>query len=142
MITFEQFALGVMPPERLWSVVGDPWRLPEWTDVERITAVAPEPVAVGSMISAVDGGRSRDWRVVTAEDRLLELVTEVDSGRIGLGVRVLPDPDGARMVLACAYRGRDSWAEVRFRLFGASGVRRRFDRWSAQALRVAEAEAG
>lgn len=127
-IRFELFAAGPARPEDVWDLVGDLHRLPEWTDAEHVEVHGDDVVTTG-------GGPRLEWRVTTRERRLVELSTPMDSGRLGLGVRVLPDPLGSRVVLACAYEPVSRATAVRFRLTGAPSLRRRFDRWASTAVR-------
>lgn len=136
-VHFELFATGDATPEATWALVGDPHRLPVWTDVERVERVAPDPVEVGTELAVVADGRRWVWQVVTADARLLEATTETSHGRLGIGLRVAHDPVGARLVVACAYEPVGGLAAVRVRFFHAPALRRRFDRWIHAALRGA-----
>lgn len=136
-IRFELFAAGPARPEDVWALVGDLHRLPEWTDAERVQVHGDRPDEAGGAVSTAQGARRVDWTVVTRERRLVELSTTLPQGRLGLGVRVLPDPLGSRVVLACAFHPATRTAGVRFRLLGAPDLRRRFDRWASSAVRVA-----
>lgn len=135
MLQFEVFSSVPSEPERLWEVVGDPDRLPEWTDVDHL-AVAPEPpVAVGSRFETVADQRHLTWVVITCEDGLWEAKTdESECGRLGIGARVAPDPVGARLVLAGMLEPAGSM--LRARLVDVPRLRARLDRWSTAAARV------
>lgn len=133
-IRFELFAAGPARPEDVWALVGDLHRLPEWTDAARVE-VHGERLSPSAVVIA-EGDRSLEWLVTTWERRLLELSTSLPSGRLSLGVRVLPDPIGSRVVLACAFEPASLAPGVRFRLLGAPALRRRFDRWACSAVRV------
>lgn len=133
-IRYELFATGPVPPDELWALVGDPRRLPEWTDAVDVPEVTPEPVTEGSRIVVDQAGGERSvWTVTTAEDGLLEATTETPRGTVGIGVRVTGHTDGARLVLA----GFHSRGGLRVRLLDAPALRRRFDRWAETALRAA-----
>ncbi|MDP9405431.1 MAG: hypothetical protein M3O86_02355, partial [Actinomycetota bacterium] len=87
----ELYRVSRLPPDALWAVVGNPWRLAEWTDAERVESVAPEPLAVGSEIVTVEAGDVRTWRAGTVAPRLLELTTTLPRGELGVGFRVALD---------------------------------------------------
>lgn len=149
----EVYAAGSSTVEQTWAVVGDPWRLPAWTDTERVLSVDPTPLEIGTEITLVEAGRRRSWRVITAETQLLEAVSDLgadaegsgnpehdgkgDVGQIGIGVRVVADPAGARVILAGAVRRDGLLGAVRARLVDVPALRRRFDAWSQAALRAA-----
>lgn len=134
---FELYATGDVSPDAVWSTVGDPWNLPLWTDAEGVLDVGPEPVAPGTEIVVAAGGAEYRWRVRTAESRLLEATTVLDGGAIGVGVRVVGDPRGSRIILAGAIDSPGAWRGWKARLIDAPAWRRRFDRWSQAALRAA-----
>lgn len=136
-VRVELFATGNAPPEDAWAIVGDLRRLPEWTDVERVERIATEPVEVGTEIVVTVEGRSRLWRVLTVEPRLLELRTETARGALEIGARVIRERSGSRLVLAGAYRPRSRPQALRARALDAPALRRRFDRWSRAALDLA-----
>lgn len=143
MVRFEMFHTGQVAPERLWSVVGDPWRLAEWTDVESVADVAPDPPVVGTRVTTVEAGTTRTWEIVTLEARLLELSTTTERGTVGFGCRVVRDArGGSRLVLAGGVALTGFAAKLRARLLDAPALRRRMDRWSAEALRVAALQKG
>ena len=133
MVRAELFQVSSAPPDAVWAVVGDPWRLAEWTDAERVTGVAPEPLQVGSEILTVQDGATRVWRVITAQPRLLELRTATPHGVLELGCRVAVDPRGARLVLAAALES----SGLRARLVDAPALRRRLERWCHAAVLAA-----
>lgn len=138
VVHFDLFHTGQVPPERLWEVVGDPWRLAEWTDVESVADVSPDPPVVGTRVTTVEGGTTRSWEIVTLEARLLELSTTTERGTVGIGCRVVRDArGGSRLVLAAGVEVDGFAGDVRARLLDAPSLRRRMDRWSAEALRVA-----
>lgn len=145
----EIYARGPAEAAAVWGLVGDPARLPEWTDVtvvEGADTVPPE----GGRFATVERGRRRDWRVVTRTDRLLEVDTRLPWGALGVGVRVVADPaaprhdparPGTRVVLAAAFLPRSVAGRVRWFALGAPALRRRFDRWSRDAVRGGRADA-
>lgn len=137
-IRFEMFHTGAVAPERLWSVVGDPWRLAEWTDVESVADVTPDPPVLGTKITTVEAGTTRTWQITTLESRLLEMWTDTERGSMGIGCRVVRDArGGSRLVLAAGVDVDGFAGDLRARLLDAPALRRRMDRWSAEALRVA-----
>lgn len=138
VVRFDLFHTGPVAPERLWSVVGDPWRLAEWTDVESVADVSPDPPVVGTRVTTVEAGTTRSWEIVTLEPRLLELSTTTERGTIGIGCRVVRDArGGSRLVLAGGVDLNGFAGDLRARLLDGPSLRRRMDRWSAEALRVA-----
>ena len=137
-VRFDLFSTGQVAPERLWGVVGDPWRLAEWTDVESVADVSPDPPVVGTRITTVEAGTTRSWEIVTLESRLLELSTATERGTVRFGCRVVRDArGGSRLVLAAGVEVDGFAGDLRARLLDAPSLRRRMDRWSAEALRVA-----
>lgn len=139
MIRFEMFATGGVSTDALWAVVGDPWRLGEWTDVESVAHVTPEPPQVGTTIETVEAGTVRQWRITTWEPRLMEITTSTERGEVGIGCRVVRDArGGSRLVLAA---GLDR-SGLRARLFEVPALRRRMERWCHTALRVAATTTG
>ncbi|HVM00391.1 MAG TPA: SRPBCC family protein [Egibacteraceae bacterium] len=139
VVRLELYATGGAPPEDTWAVVSDLRRLPEWTDAEEVERVEPEPVAPGTEFVVVRGDDRRLWRVMTAEPRLLEVTTQTPRGPLAIGVRVVRDPYGSRLVLAGAYDPPCRRDALRVRAIDAPALRRRFDRWSRAALRLAAA---
>jgi hypothetical protein len=136
-IVVELYATGPASAETLWNVVGDPWRLPQWTDVDEVVRVVPDPVVVGTEVVTSVDDRVLRWRVTTVEKGLLEAFTDTDRGRLGIGVRVVPDAAGARVILAGGYEPQNALTRLWVRLIGAPALRRRFDRWTGDALRAA-----
>lgn len=140
----EIYARGPAEPDLVWALVGDPRRLPGWTDVTVVEGLAPGgPVVEGDRFTTVEGGTRRAWRVVTRTDQLLEVDTRLPWGALGLGVRVVGDPrapradparPGTRVVLAAAFLPRSGTGRLRWLALGAPAVRRRFDRWSRDAV--------
>lgn len=131
---FEMFASGTVAPDALWAVVGDPWRLPEWTDVESVAHVRPDPPQVGTQVETVEAGTVRLWRVVTREPRLFEMTTTTERGDLAIGCRVVRDNRGGSRVILAAGLERTG---LRTRLLDVPALRRRMDRWAHNALRVA-----
>lgn len=135
-LQFEMFATARTAPEVLWEVVGEPLRLPEWTDADEVVQPPPRPIEVGGRFVTRDGDRELEWVVITAAPRLLEVKTDAcPAGRLGLGVHVQPDSLGARLIVAGMLdpRGR----RLRARTVDLPALRRRCERWSDQALRIA-----
>lgn len=133
----ELYATGNAAPEHAWAVVSDPWRLPEWTDADRVERVEPHPVEVGTELVVVHDGDRQLWRIVTTEPRLLEATADTARGRLGIGVRVVRERDGSRLVLAGAFHPHGAMQKLRVRALDAPALRRRFDRWSRAALDLA-----
>lgn len=135
-IRFEMFQTGSVSVDRLWRVVGDPWRLAEWTDVESVAHVRPEPPRVGTEIETVEAGTTRIWHIVTWQARLFEIATQTERGEMAVGCRVVRDArGGSRIVLAAGLEA----GGLRGRLLDGPSLRRRMERWADSALRVAAA---
>lgn len=142
-IRFEMFATGGVEPPALWAVVGDPWRLADWTDVEAVAEVAPDPPAVGTVVETVEAGTTRHWRITTWESRLFEMETDTERGRVGFGCRVVRDArGGSRIVLAAGLERHGFVQRLRARLFDVASLQRRMDHWAHNALRVARTTQG
>ncbi len=134
-LRFEMFAVALAPPEDLWALVGDPRRAPEWTDAEEVVPPPEPPLAVGARFSTRDGDRRREWVVITAGDRLLEVKTDdCEMGRIGLGVRVTADPAGSRLVMAGMLD--PIHGGLRARTVDLPSLRRRCERWMDVATKA------
>jgi hypothetical protein len=135
-LQFEMFAAGMMSPDDLWALVGDPRRVAEWTDAEELVSAPEPPFEVGDRFTTRDGARELRWVVITTGDKLLEVKTDgCDAGRFGVGVRVAADPIGSRLILAGMLdpvSGR-----IRARSLELPALRRRCERWVDTALRVA-----
>lgn len=142
-IRFEMFATGSMSTDALWAVVGDPWRLAEWTDVESVANVAPEPPGLGTIVETVEAGTTRMWRVVTFESRLMEIETDTERGRVAFGWRVVRDARGGSRLVLAGGLDRDGFAgRLRARLLDVPSLQKRMDRWAHTALRVAATPPG
>jgi hypothetical protein len=140
-VRFEMFATGRASTDALWALVGDPWRLAEWTDVESVAHVRGEPVRVGTAIETVEAGTTRVWEVVTLEGRLIEMRTTTERGGVAVGFRVVRDArGGSRLVLAAGLDPTGTFARLRARLFDVPALQRRMDRWAANALRIAASD--
>lgn len=138
VVRFEMFQTGQVAPDQLWNVVGDPWRLAEWTDVESVADVRPEPAAVGSEVTTVEAGTTRTWRILTLDARLLEMTTATEHGEVAFGCRVVRGSrGGSRLVLAAGLQAHGLAARLRTKLLAVPSLRRRMDRWAHEALRVA-----
>ncbi len=136
VLQFEMFATGIHPPDDLWALVGDPARAAEWTDADTVTSVPEPPLEVGSRFATTDGGRTLDWVVITVGPRLLEVKTDgCTAGRFGVGVRVTPDPIGCRLIIAGMLD--PAGGRLRARSVDLPALRRRCERWSERALKVA-----
>lgn len=138
MLQFELFASVPCAPARLWELVGDPDRLPEWTDAEELTVRPEPPLTVGSRFATIDRQRRLTWVVITSEEHLWEAKTDdCPCGRLGIGVQVTADPHGSRLVLAGMLEPASSM--LRARLVDVPRLRTRLDRWSAAATRMVTA---
>lgn len=136
---FEMFATAAVATDAVWAVVGDPWRLPDWTDVESVAHVRPEPPQVGTEIETVEAGTMRTWRIVTFEPRLLEMTTTTERGGLSIGCRVVRDARGGSRIILAAGLERGG---LRTRLLDVPSLRRRMDRMAHDALRVAAMSSG
>lgn len=131
---FELFATGLMAPDDLWAVVGDPARLPEWTDASDVRAPDRPPQEGDEFVTTVDGA-TLTWTVVTTGERIWEARADTSAGTLGMGTRVAADPMGSRLIIACALE--PSGSRLIARLVTLPRLRARCDRWSAAALRAA-----
>ena len=134
MIPFELFAQTSIPPDRLWRVVGDPWRLPEWTDAQEVV-VLEEPIAEGGIVRVRVGEVWQEWALLTVGTRIWEARTQTRGGTLGIGARVAPDPRGSRLVLAGALE--PARGTVRARVLTVPRLRSRFDHWTRAVLAIA-----
>ena len=137
-VSAELYQVSGRSPEQLWQVVGDPWRLAEWTDAERVDSVEPQPVTVGTRITTAQDGDERVWRVITLEPRLLEMTAETNRGLLGVGIRVVRDPLGSRLIMAAQLAATG----LRAQMVDGPALRRSLDRWCSAAVRVARASSG
>lgn len=133
----ELFAASSVPPEDAWAVVGDLSRLAEWTDADLVHQAHDGPVTVGTELRVVTGGQEQTWRVLTVEPRVLEVAADMPRGHLALGVRVVRERAGSRIVLAGVMQTAGTAATLRARLVAAPALRRRFDRWTRRALDLA-----
>jgi hypothetical protein len=134
-LRFELFAAGRASPEALWALVGVPARLPEWTDAESV-AGAPTGLEEGAEFVTVEaGGRRLAWRIITADQRLWEAATATPRGHVQLGLRVVRQTGGSRLVLAGALT--PAGTRWRARLLDVPSLRGRMDRWAARAMELA-----
>ena len=141
-VRFEMFHTGSVSSDALWAVVGDLWRLPEWTDVESVADVRPEPVTVGTEVETVEAGTTRLWRITTWEGRLYEMRTDTERGEVGFGCRVVRDNrGGSRIVLAAGLEAPGFAGALRARVLDGPSLRRRMDEWARDAVRVAATSA-
>lgn len=143
----EQYAEYLVPAEALWEVVGDPRRLPEWTGLSaplRISADAAPDAPLDAwqpdVVARVrDDQAERQVRVVTARRGVVEVTTDAECGRVGIGVRVVGEanrPGTSRLVVV----GRldPTRSAVRARALDLPRLRRRFDAWAARLRRTVE----
>jgi hypothetical protein len=138
MLQFELFTAVPVAPERLWALVGDVRRIPEWTDADHVMQPPEPPLEVGARFTTVDAGRELRWVVITVADRLIEAKTDDGPcGRFGVGVRVAPDPIGSRLILAGLLD--PSGSRVRARVQHLPALRSRAERWADLALRAVAA---
>jgi len=137
-VSAELYQVSGRSPEQLWQVVGDPWRLAEWTDAERVDSVEPQPVTVGTRITTAQDGDERVWRVITVEPRLLEMTAETNRGLLGVGIRVVRDPLGSRLIMAAQLAATG----LRAQMVDGPALRRSLDRWCSAAVRVARVSSG
>jgi hypothetical protein len=138
MLQVEVFAAAPAPPAALWALVGDLSRLPEWTDAEAVARVPTAP-AVGDAFTTRVEGTALSWTVITVDQWLLEAKADTACGRVGIGVRAAPDPGGSRLILAGMLK--PAVGALRARALEVPRLRRRFDAWSARAVRVVTGEA-
>lgn len=135
LLQFEMFSTVPCTPDELWALVGDLRRLPEWTDADRVLSAPEPPVEVGARFTTETGSDGLTWVVITSLERLLEIKTDdLAAGRFGVGVRVVPDPVGSRLVLAGMLDPARS--TLRARLVDLPALRARLDRWSDLAVRA------
>lgn len=133
MLQIDQYTVVPAPPDEVWRLVGDLSRLTEWTDATA-TSAGPPPYAPKDTFTVHADGDDTEWMVITADEGLLEVKTTLPRGRLGLGVRVGADPTGSRLILAALYDPVGS--RLRARLVEVPALRRRFDRWTENAVRA------
>lgn len=134
-LQFELFASSAAPADDLWAVVGDPSRLPEWTDVDEVRA---DGLVEGGRIVTVTDDHELEWTVVTVGTRIWEARADVPAGTLGLGARVVAEPRGSRLVLAAALT--PSGSRLQASLLVMPKLRARCDRWAGRALTAAKAD--
>jgi hypothetical protein len=134
----ELYATGSAAPAAVWALVGNPCRLPEWTDAEHVEDLSAETPAVGMTFVTVAAGQRLSWRLVTAEDRTLEAVAAAPFGELAVGVRAaMTQGGGTRLVLVAHLDHPGGLRGLRIRLGLGATLRRRMDRWAHAALRLA-----
>lgn len=137
-LQFEMFAAAMVSPDDLWALVGDPRRAAEWTDAEEVLGDPDPPLDVGSRFATRTAESTLEWVVITVGDHLLEVKTDgCAAGRFGLGVRVAPDPVGARLIVAGMLD--PGGGRLRARTVDLPSLRRRCERWVDTALKVVTA---
>lgn len=150
-LTVEQYAEYLAPAGVLWSIIGDPHRLPAWTDASRVE-FASHAGKVSQWFEGlnvtVHGRSSTTWRVISAGQRVVEVSGMTSCGQLGLGARVIEIPSshgppgaqgrfqGARLVLVA--RLEPSRSVLRARVLDLPAIRRRFDRWSTALRNLTE----
>jgi hypothetical protein len=135
LLQFEMYSTVPCAPDELWALVGDLRRLPEWTDADHVHAAPEPPVEVGARFATETRGDRLDWVVITSLERLVEIKTDdLPAGRFGVGVSAVPDPLGARLILAGMLDPARS--TLRARLVDLPALRARLDRWSDLAVRA------
>jgi uncharacterized membrane protein len=103
--TVEIFA----PPERVWQVLIDVERWPEWTPtVTRVERLEASPFAIGSRTKIWQPQlMANAWRVTALDERAGDFTWE--ASRPGIKViaahRLEPTSDGVRVTLTLDYRG-------------------------------------
>jgi len=76
--------------------------------------------------------------VITVEPRLLEMTAETNRGLLGVGIRVVRDPLGSRLIMAAQLAATG----LRAQMVDGPALRRSLDRWCSAAVRVARASSG
>lgn len=143
----EQYAEYLLPADALWGVVGDPRRLPEWTGLSaplRISAGPGPDEPLDAWESDVlarvrDGEAVRQLRIITARRGVVEVTTDAECGRVGIGVRVIGEanrPGTSRLVVAGQLQ--PARGAFRARTLDLPRLRRRFDAWAAQLRSTVE----
>ena len=138
----DQYAEFAVPPDTLWSVIGDPRRLDEWTGSSIVDP--PEVWTVGESVTVratrTQGGTStRDgeegsWEVISVGQRVVEARGETSCGRLGIGVRVIGASPGSRVVFVAQLEPNRGMLQARLR--DVPALRRRFDGWAASLRRL------
>lgn len=122
------------PPERVWAVMTDIERWPEWTaSVTNVELLQPGPLAVGSearisqprfgtwtwRVTTLDPGASFTWETARPGTRMVATHTVVPRGA-GSGARLVVDSNGLAVTLL-------GWA--------LAGTGRRYVEMEAQGLK-------
>ena len=96
-------------PERVWAVMRDVERWPEWTST--VTNIAPldgSPLAVGSRVRILQPKlRPAVWRVTELNDAAKNFtwVTKAPGVRVSASHRVEPEGTGSRATLSLRFSG-------------------------------------
>lgn len=132
-MSVERFAASVAGADALWEVVGDPARIPEWTDADRVE-VLDEPVP-GARVAVHRRERRTDWRLLTYGARAWEIERHGRVGWIGLGAKVVDEGERARLVLVGSLEPAGSrW---RARVVELPRIGAMLDRWACAAVDLA-----
>ena len=131
----ERFAATSAGADALWAVVGDPERIPDWTDADSVELVG-EAVAGGRVAVRV-GDRRTDWRLLTYADRTWEIERHGRIGWIGLGARVVDEGGRARLVLVGSLDPSASASRWRARVVELPRIGAMLDRWASAAVGLA-----
>ena len=139
-LTIDQYAEFVASADQLWSIIGEPRRLPEWTDVVSVRNADALDGWEAATTVTVREREETTWQVISLGQRVVEVSGATSCGQLGIGVRViaLRAPDAGTTGPGCrvVFVGRlePSGSEIRARLRDLPALRRRFDRW-AKTLR-------
>ena len=132
-MSVERFAATSSGAEALWAVVGDPARIPEWTDADRVEVIGD--VQAGARVAIVMGERRTDWRLLTFTDRTWEIERQGRLGWVGLGARVVDEGERARLVLVGSLD--PSASRWRARVVELPRMGAMLDRWATAAVDLA-----
>ena len=132
-MSVERFAASVAGADALWAVVGDPVRIPEWTDADSVDVLGE--AAPGTRVAIRLGERRTDWRLLTVGDRAWEIERHGRVGWIGLGAKVVDEGERARLVLVGSLEPAGSrW---RARVVELPRIGAMLDRWACAAVDLA-----